>query len=473
MFPTFSNTVSTHIRGHGHAVFQLRDGLFELKTQSSDEAAIGKSWITRTRLVAEGLSDQPYIHLDIRTPFGESVDETQVDGALAESLGARRERYGKGGWHIQFIEDTNLGSNHRVFLDLKDLKDSAGTQVGMDAALPLEVAVEALAEAVLPRCSEPNFQLLVGGSECCYSVLYVGGSPFHVLRVREAAGEKVAARLAKHREFAQSQGKGGPFRTYLCPGDPLAACEAVRALSPEIVDFGLGPAGDPAAKANKGPAKGAAAGAQDAEAGAGARNGDGIPLYLHLGLALAASKREYADHNRVLREGRLRNRNVRGRSRFAAAMVVTALLCGLAAGAYALAIRFSQSEAMRLSAKATAYQAQVEAIRELRSERLRLFGSLAGLKPLWSGPIPWGEVFADLEAALPAQSGVDGLQVARGAEGALALSFRAWVKDWDAVGRIERKLSESRFLEEVSISEQRKDLASGAVVFHVSCRLRP
>lgn len=455
-------------------MFQVRDGRLELRAQSPEEAAIGKSWITRTRLVAEGLPDQPYIHLDIRTPFGESVDEAQVDGALAESLGSRRERYGKGGWHIQFIEDTNLGSNHRVFLDLKDAQDAAGTQGGMDAALPLEVAVEALGEAVLARRAEPNFQLLVGGPECCYSVLYAGGSPFHVLRVREAPGDKAAARLAKHREFALSQGKAGPYRTYLCPGDPLADCEAVRALAPEIVDFGLGAGKEAAAKGAKSGrnAKGAEAAAGTGTA-AGARNGTGIPLYLHLGLALAASKREYSDHNRVLLEGRLRNLNVRGRSRFAAAMLVTALACGVAAGAYALAIRSAGAETLRLSSQASSYRAQVEAIRELRAERLRLLGSLAALKPMWSGPIPWGEVFADLDAALPAQAGVDGLQVDRDAAGVLSLSFRAWVKDWDAVGGIERKLSESRYLEEVSISEQRKDLASGAVVFHVSCRIRP
>lgn len=393
------------------------------------------------------MSTQPFIHLDIRTPFGESVDSGQVESALSESLGLRKERYAKGGWHIQFVEDTNLGSNHRVFVDLRDGQDASNTQPGMDSALPLELAVEALGEAVLAKHGEPNFQLLVSGPGQCYSVLYVNGSPFHVLRVPEPAGERAAARLVRHRDFAQSQGKGAAFRTFLCPGDPLASLESVRKLVPETMDF------------NMRLPEGTAAGKSDPS------------LFIHLGLALAAARRDYVEHNRVEGENRLRNAGIRGRSRFALAMMATTVACLIMAGAYALAIRHAGSQAKTLASQASAYQGQVETIRSLRSEKARLEATLAGLKPVWSRPVPWHEVFAELSAALPAQSGIDGLAVNRADDGSLGISFRAWVKDWDQVRGIERKLSESRFLESVSISEQRKDLSSGAIVFHVSCKL--
>ncbi|HLP41080.1 MAG TPA: hypothetical protein VK465_06205 [Fibrobacteria bacterium] len=253
----------------------LRDGSVELKRCSGEEPEVNRAWIRRTRLVAEGLPAQPYIHLDIRTPFGESVDESQVEAALAESLGTRKDRYSRCGWHIQFVEDTNLGSNHRVFVDLKDRQADVGPRPGMDAALPLEIAVEALAETLQAREGETSFQLLVGGTSQCFSVLYVNGSPFHLLRIPEGAGDAAAARLVRHRDFPQSQGKGGGFRTFLSPGDPLLACEAVSRLSPEIVDFNLR-----------------------------LPQGEGLPkplpsLYMHLGLALAAARRDLATHNRV------------------------------------------------------------------------------------------------------------------------------------------------------------------------------
>lgn len=397
--------------------------------------------------MAEGLPAQPYIHLDIRTPFGESVDAGQVETSLGESLGPRKERYAKGGWHIQFVEDTNLGSNHRVFVDLRDAQEASRSQPGMDSALPLELAVEALGEAVLAKHGEPNFQLLVSAPGQCYSVLYVNGSPFHVLRVGEPAGEKAAARLVRHRDFAQSQGKGATFRTFHCPGDPLASLEAIRKLSPETGDFNL-------------------------RLPEGATPGKNDPaLFIHLGLALAASRRDYLEHNRVESEDRLRNESVRGRSRFTMALAAITVACLLVAGGYALAIRRAGSQYQELSSKAAAYLGQVEAIRALRSEKAALESSLAALKPVWNRPVPWHDVFADVSAALPAQAGIDGLAVNGQEDGSLGLSFRAWVKDWDQVRGIERKLQDSRFLEGISISEQRKDLASGAVVFHVSCRL--
>jgi hypothetical protein len=396
--------------------------------------------------VAEGLRAQPYIHLDIRTPFGESVDDRQVDNALAESLGPRKDRYDRVGWHLQYVEDTNLGSNHRVFVDLRDGKDGAPPRPGMDAALPLEVAVEALAEAVQTKTGEQNFQLLVGGPGECFSALYAGGSPFHVLRVPGTPGEKTAERLARHREFAHSQGKGSVFRTFLAPGDPLAALEPVRRLGPETVSLQLRPAG---------------------EAGAGE---DPI-LYLHYGLALAASRREYAAHNRVDSGLRLRNDSVRGRFRFMVAMGASLLFCILVAGGFALATRLTLEETGRLSAQAASYRTQVEAIRALRIENARIKDSLAGLRPLWNRPVRWHRVFADLSGALPQQAGIDGLAVKREPDGSMSLSFRAWVKDWDHVRGIERELAASPYLRDVSISEQRKDMATGAVVFHVSCRM--
>ena len=163
----------------GHAIFQLQDQHLVLQRSSKESAKVDKGWITRTGLVVEGLVGQPYIHLDIRTPFNETVGTSQVDAGLSESLGPRQGKFRRGGWHIQFVEDTNLGSNHRIFIDLEDSAKKNEAIADRDACLTLEIAMEALGELVMAEKGETSFQLLYGGSHFCMSLLFVNGSPFN------------------------------------------------------------------------------------------------------------------------------------------------------------------------------------------------------------------------------------------------------------------------------------------------------
>jgi len=416
----------------------VRDQKLELRRRSPDELNVDGNWINRTGLVAEGLTSQPYLHLDIRTPFSETVDQRQVQDAVAEALGPKRDRYRLGGWHVQFVEDTNLGSNHRVFADLIDSAGPGAGQGGMDAGFSLEIAVEALGELVAAEKSEANFQLLIGGREFCYSLLYLNGGPFHVLRVPEGAGPKAAARLIRHREFAPGRGGNGPLRVFLSKGDPFWEIPETKGLKLEA--FAL---------------PGAAEG------------GDAL---LHLGLARAAGQREFASHNRVPSEERLRNRSIRTRFRFYLAMAISAFVCALTAGGFALAIRVSDREATDLRAQASAYQSQVDAIRGLRVRKGRLEASLADLRPLWRGPTDWNALFEALAKALPKEAGIDGFTVVRLPDGSSEISFKAWVRDWDQVQSIQKKLSASGRFSSVALSEQRKDLQTGVVLFHVTAR---
>jgi Tfp pilus assembly protein PilN len=400
-------------------------------------------------MVAEGLASQPYIHMDIRTPFGETVGEGQVLEALAESLGPRRDRYRLSGWHIQFVEDTNLGSNHRVFADLSDASASAAGLAGMDAGLPLELAVEALGDLVAAEKGEQNFQLLYGGKDFCYSLLYLNGSPFHVLRVNEGAANS-AARLRRHRDFApgsrdssSGNGRNGSLKTFLLQDDPLRESALIRELHPEAFDL--------------------AGSTQPPEAG--------NAWLLHLGLAHAARQRDFAAHNRVAVAERRRNETIRTRFRFFLAMGATAAVCALMAAAFALAINLSQKRLDALKAQASIYQSQVDSIRSLRKERSRLEASLGDLQPIWHPPMDWSSLLASIAAALPKEAGIDGLAVSRQADGSLELSFRAWVKDWNQVQSIQKKLASEPRFRNVALSEQRKDMQSGAVVFHVTSRL--
>lgn len=428
----------------GHAVFQLQDQRLVLQRSAKESAKVDKRWITRTGLVVEGLVGQPYIQLDIRTPFNETVGTSQVDAGLSESLGPRQGKFRRGGWHIQFVEDTNLGSNHRIFIDLEDSATKTEAIADRDACLTLEIAMEALGELVMAEKGETNFQLLYGGSHFCMSLLFVNGSPFHVLRLDEAVGSKAALRLRQHREFALAQGKSGGagLKTYLAVRDPLAQCEDIQTLGPQDVTLGLPNNND-----------------QD------------FSLLLHLGLAQAARQSDLMAHNRVSARNRSRNSIIRSRALFLSVMGITTLACLAIAGILAVLIQQNQRQLQHLLTAAAAYQGQVADIRELRHEKTTREAELQSLKPVWHRAVDWATLFSELSQALPNDAGMDGLSVVRKPDGHLELTFRAWVKDWDKVQSIQRSLSATSFFSSVSLSEQRKDLTSGVVVFHVTGHL--
>jgi hypothetical protein len=323
--------------------------------------------------------------------------------------------------------------------------------------------MEALGDLVAAEKGEQNFQLLYGGNRFCYSLLYINGSPFHVLRVGEGAGAKAAMRLRRHREFAPGPGRNGSsgLKTYLLKGDPLWDGAAVQDLRAEAFDL----------SAVTSPLNGALGSPSADGAAAQIPNADANSWLLHLGLAQAARQKDFAAHNRVALEDRRRNEVIRTRFRFFIALAATATLCALVAAAYGLAIRTSQSHLYELKEKASAYQSQVDSIRALRFDKTRLEAAMMDLRPLWRGPMDWRMVLGEIAGALPREAGIDGLAVSRQPDGGQELSFRAWVRDWNQVQAIQKKLTATKRFASVSLSEQRKDMATGVVIFHVTCRL--
>lgn len=442
---TGASLVSTHIKGLGHALFQIHENQLKLRKRSSEDVSVDRSWITSTGLVVEGIAHQPYLHLDIRTPFGESVNESQVAKSLAESLGPSKEKYKVGGWHIQFVEDTNLGSNHRVFVDLLEIQSKPSPLEYKDAGLPLELAIESLGEMVMAEKGDASFQFMYGSANMCFSLLFLNGSPFHVLRVSMGPSPEVALRIKQHREFVLSLGKmtSSGLSTFLVAKDPLLEFEPIRDLKPDSVILGL---------------------PQETTMDSG------VSL-LHLGLASAARQRDFSSHNRVSQKSRSQNYNLRTQHGFLISLALTAGFCLIVTLAFLGANHFGKRQLQKLRTSALAYQGQVDSIKILRTEKMNIELGLKELRPVWSKPLAWSEIFTDLSSALPAQSGMDGLSVVKNAEGQTEMSFRAWVRDWDQVQLIQKKLSSTYPFSSVNLSEQRKDLASGVVIFHVTCIL--
>ena len=274
------------------------------------------------------------------------------------------------------------------------------------------------------------------------------------MRCDVGAGPQAALRIRGHREFLLSQGKvvGSSLKSFLPANDPLRECEAILELRPEKVSFGLDAEGMPTANPQGAP-------------------GGASLLPLHLGLAHAARQKDLLAHNRVAEPDRSRNGGIRSRHRFFLTLAATVSFCIFVASFFLAAIHHRQSQLHSQKIAASAYEQQVKAIRALRHEKASLEASLEELRPVWYRPLDWSSLYAGLAAALPQEAGIDGLTVARRPDGELELSFRAWVRDWDQVQVIQRKLAATRPFAAVSLSEQRKDLTTGVVIFHVTCRL--
>jgi Tfp pilus assembly protein PilN len=185
-------------------------------------------------------------------------------------------------------------------------------------------------------------------------------------------------------------------------------------------------------------------------------------------LAQAARQKDFAAHNRVGRDQRRHNESIRTRFRFIVAMAATIAACLLFAGGYWVFSGVSQSRLAGLKAQASMYQSQVDSIRALRAEKARLEASLSDLRPIWHQPMDWSSVLGSIAAALPKEAGIDGLTVRRKSDGSLEMSFRAWVRDWNQVQAIQKSLAAGKRFSGITLSEQRKDLSTGVVIFHVT-----
>ncbi len=462
--------ISTHIQGLGQALFTARENQIHFLSASDENEPVDAALIQKADLIVAGIAHEPYIHLDIRTPFGESVGQSQIDIALAEALGPRHANFQNCGWHIQFVEDTNLGSNHRVFVALKKNNDQS-PKMGFDGQYPLELAIEAYGEKIFSEKGEANFQFLFKENDFAFSLLFLNGAPFHILNLSNRSlknnvpdlpvksdSEKnfkkdFEKRILQHREFAINQGKLGQvaLKTFYQGKLELQDFPLLQDLKPSQLpplEF---------SEANRG--------------------SDSIPRpldakgTLHYGLALVASQAQYQGHNQSIEEAK--NSNYLLRTRFQFLKISSAIfgICLLILSGLFLSNLLLKNKINKLNASYQVFENQVKKIRDLRKEKIQIETSIAELSPVWNLPMNWSEVFNGLAKALPHEAGIDGISATLRPDGKLSLSFRAWVKDWNQVQGIEKSLSHTHPFSNIVLSEQRKESSSGTVVFQVTATL--
>jgi len=425
----------------GFTVFESSRSGLKVIQSSLEEMTVNSKWIKKTDLIIEGLANQLYIHLDINTPFGETVHTAQVENALAESLGAKRENFEIAGWHIQYVEDTNLGSNHRIFVDLNPKDQKATLSEGRDDSRSLLVAVEALGEMVMSEQSVGTFQFLCSAKDEYYSLLFLNGAPFHVLQIPNLDLAEVSKRILGHREFLLAQGKtaDSELATFLPNDDRLLSQKSLQLLKPKTLKLG--------------------------------QNKSFPFMVFHLGLAKASAQKELESHNRAKAQSGNHNYNIRTQDQFLHVFLISCLMGLLVLLGFGIDLMHQSGQLKTMRKSAAQYTVQVKRIADLRKQISTVELSLANIKPLWNSALDWKTIFSGIASALPLESGLDGVTVNKQATGDLELSFRAWVKDWNRVQDIQKNLLATQYFKTVSLSEQKKDLASGVVVFHITCIL--
>ncbi len=329
-------------------------------------------------------------------------------------------------------------------------------KMGFDGQYPLELAIEAYGEKIFADKGEANFQFLFRENNFAYSLLFLNGAPFHILKISLGSlknDQDFEKRILQHREFALNQGKLGQtaLKLFYQGEIELQNLLLLQALKP----IHLPPLGN--SDENKI--------AKSTSPSLGGKS------TLHYGLALVAHQAQYQGHNQSAQEEKNSNYLVRTRFQFLKIFAGIFVLCLLILSGLFLSNFLLQNKINKLNASYQVFQNQVEKIRDLRKEKKQIEISVTNLSPVWNLPINWSEVFQGLAKALPHEAGMDGISATLRPDGKISLSFRAWVKDWNQVQGIEKMLSHTHPFSNIILSEQRKESTSGTVVFQVSALL--
>ena len=343
------------------------------------------------------------------------------------------------GWHVQFVEDTNLGFNDRVFADLIDLSGSPAAQTGMDAGYSPWSCHGGFGRSRRDREGRDQFPTPVSaaGEYLLFPPLLERG----------------------HRSMCCGYPMGGAEGdrpAYAASGFRSLAVRRRRKLArlPPQRRSLLGGAGN----GGKNP--------RPSRSRSAPEGGDAL---LHLGLARAAGQRDFASHNRVPADERWRNGSIRTRFRFYLAMAVSALICALTAGGFVMAIRIFDGQAADLRARLPPIRAKWMPSGDYGSESAP--GSLPGRSSSALARAYRLERDVGVGESAPQGGGDRWFTVVRLADGGSEISFKAWVRDWDQVQSIQKRLSASGRFTSITLSEQRKDLQTGVVLFHVTARM--
>lgn len=384
-----------------------------------------------------------FLHCDIRTPFGEEVNEDQVEAALQSALGPKRESYHLRGWHILHVEDTHVGSVHRLWvtLDFAEKEDKVG--VPADYRLPLELALMGLGRKVNGSFAGKPWQMLFRHEESVYSLLFHGDSVLHV-RSFPATGENILARAMQHyRGIGLSENPREPEVRVLGPGldwplPPQVAPEAwlrLTDLLPQILPLESSP-----------------------------------EKALALGICAALENPSLLAHDRIREEEgyALRAKRLARVCLVSVLMAISSSLLGAAALGFSL--NQAKAEKQMLQLKAAGHQKQVLAMQQLRNLLQARNDSLQSLGLLARNPYPASLILGRLAAAAD-HGGLLAMQMRQEEDGHVDLRLKAWTSSWEKVEGFRGALAKMPQAQSAEVMSQKKESGQGKVQFDLALQL--
>ncbi len=433
---------STHIKDHGYAEFtSFRQ--YSLKIFSEVNQAVNSSWVRKHHKIIEAFSGGAFLHREITIPFDTELTGAQVENDLLECLGKRRSEYEKAGWQSFFEETTKQGTRHRVFITLGPKKGQLKNEYHADLLLPLEAGVLALAWQVHDLTGAGFFQFLFSFKSYHYSVIFLGGAPFHLLRVGHTEGGWVS-KLSEHTHISEANTQSrGAIKTYVVSSvDQELYKTAMDIADLQLIDIPM------------------------------CRRVKETDAIIHCGVLLAGVHKELLLHNRAPAAHVSSNASCRQRFLLAQVTGWVLALTLMVSGSSLFYRHRVQAQLAALQLKADTYRPAVIRIEREYKLMEALEDTLIAYKDLWVPAIPWDMVFTGLNKALPDKSGIDGFIMEPGSEGQYRLTFKARVSGWDGVSQFKTRLGKTQYFQQISFSDQQLNPKTNVVSFHVSCVVR-
>jgi hypothetical protein len=399
--------------------------------------------------------DTPLLHVEIRTPFGEVATDALVEAAIQSALGPHYETYTLRGWHVLRVEDTHVGSVHRILASLEDNQKPWDEKPLFDFQIPIELGLWGLGNKIGQRFVGKPWQLLLTYEGTLYSALFSGTDTFHI---RSWAKNHPLA-------LSQIQAHGASLVKALGSKDPTW----VQVLGPGCQDLFKGQALPLTSESSSRQDSASMQEALSFFPALSRYQGDlekaNLALW-SLGLGEAMQHAESKSHNQIEDESLRDLRHRRMRRVFGISTLVSAFSLLVCLAAWAAQYSQAVNEKKILEKQAQGYSRQVSALNDLRATLLAKQDSIKGLGPLVRREFPLSLLLSEVAQAR-GTSEIQGLQIKPADHGQYEAYLRAFTSQWENVEAFRRKLSQAPGIIQAEVLEQRKDAGKGKVFFDI------
>jgi len=383
----------------------------------------------------QGVWNTKFIHLDVITPYESEIGQAEVRKTLEEQVGEAKLRGKALNWYEYYNESTPQGSSHRVIVFLSEDQPPS---TNIDASYPIEAGLLAGLIAWWEAKGMADSMTLVHTGGSLYSLLMLNHTPHHLLKLDpKTSVPDLVKRLEQHAAYNKNSAEGGKN-----PDLMYVNFENNELISRLRESTGLG---------EEIPAR-------DLKFG----------NLLHAGLARCSTGLEWTRLDGVDSSHKAERNKLREKRMMLKAMVISAAVGCLLLGITSIPWFKTSAKMGELGRLINEHKPLVELYKKNREKLNSRVTSLTKLEPMWQTPLPWHDIFTELNSTLPKEGGISNLIYVGESS---TVEFEAWVREWDNVTEIQTRLESSHYFKKVFLSGQKKIARKNIVRFKVTCRL--